>query len=164
VAYTASRKLVFSELHSLAALLQADARPWVSGTMQTTRYLDSSELNMWGPYCAYGPGASMRLGRVRAMPYGSESNSWMCMARWCEAPIRFQDFSRGDLVLGPYAECCLHVCGVIIAWSIRGIAYYSCCAIRHRLQLERPPCQSADAWSDDCKKANRIFVPSCDIR
>jgi len=56
VAYTASRKFVSSELHGLAALLQADDDPWVSGTMQTTRYLDSSELNMWGPYCVYGPG------------------------------------------------------------------------------------------------------------
>lgn len=56
VAYTASMKLVFSELHSLAALLQADDDPWVSGTMRVTLDLYSSELNMWGPYCACGPG------------------------------------------------------------------------------------------------------------
>ena len=121
--------------------------------MQVTRNcVDGFELNMWGPCCIYKPGVAMRLGRVRAMSYGSGSNSWTCMIKWYEAPIRSLDYSRVDLVVGPYAERCLHVCGVIISWSVRGTAYCSCCAIRHRLQLERAPCQSADAWSDDCKK------------
>jgi len=69
-----------------------------------------------------GGSNAARTGTSDVIRVWTEQLVWTCMAKRCEAPIRVQDYSRVDVVLGPYAERCLHVCGVIISWSIRGIA------------------------------------------